>query len=75
MVAFATWLWLLRKLPLMVTATLVFVLPVVALLVDALWEREIRLDGRAYLGIAVVLVGLAVSLLGKRGPAAAAPAP
>ncbi len=67
-VAFATWLWLLRRLSLMVTTTLVFILPVVALLVDALWEREIRIGARAYLGIAVVLIGLAVSVLGKRAP-------
>ncbi|HVK71894.1 MAG TPA: DMT family transporter [Kofleriaceae bacterium] len=68
-VAFATWLWLLRRLPLMVSGTLVFVLPVIALVVDAIWEHQLRLGGRAYLGIAIVLGGLAVSLAGKRATA------
>jgi len=65
-VAFATWLWLLQRLPLMVTGTLVFLLPVVALLVDAVWEQRVRIGGRAYAGIAVVLGGLAVGLLMRR---------
>lgn len=68
-IAFATWLWLLQRLSLMASSTLVFVLPVVALVVDGLWERELRLGLRAYVGIAVVLGGLAVSLLTRRRPA------
>ncbi len=62
-IAFWSWLWLLKKLPLMATSTLVFVLPVVALVVDGFWEHELRLAPRTYAGIAVVLLGLAVSLL------------
>jgi drug/metabolite transporter (DMT)-like permease len=65
-IAFATWLYLLQKLSLMVTGTLVFVLPVVALVVDAIWEHELHLDRTAYAGIAVVFAGLAVSLLTRR---------
>ena len=64
--AFATWLFLLQRLSLMATGTLVFVLPVVALVVDGLWEHELRLGARAYLGIAIVLAGLGVSLLTRR---------
>lgn len=61
-VTFAAWLWLLGRLSLMATSTLVFVLPIVALIVDAVWERSIRVGPRAYLGTAIVLVGLALSL-------------
>lgn len=62
-VAFWSWLWLLQRLPLMVTSTLVFVLPVVALVVDAFWEHQIKLAPRTYAGIGIVLAGLAVALL------------
>lgn len=65
-VAFATWLFLLQRLPLMITSTLVFVLPVVSLVVDGLWEHELRLGARTYLGIAIVFAGLGVSLLTRR---------
>jgi drug/metabolite transporter (DMT)-like permease len=65
-ITFWAWLWLLQRLSLMVTSTLVFVLPVVALVVDALFERELRLGARAYLGIAIVFAGLAVALATRR---------
>jgi drug/metabolite transporter (DMT)-like permease len=65
-VAFATWLWLLQRLSLMAMSTLSFVLPIVALVVDALWEHEVQLVARSYVGIAVVLGGLAIALGGKR---------
>ena len=44
-------------------STLVLVEPVIALLIDAAWEREIELGPRAYLGAAVTLLGVALSLL------------
>lgn len=62
-IAFGTYFWLLRRLSLMAISTLVFILPLVSLAVDALWEREVRLGGRAYLGVAITLSGLAVNLL------------
>jgi drug/metabolite transporter (DMT)-like permease len=62
-IAFGTYFWLLRHLSLMAISTLVFILPLVSLAVDALWEREVRLGGRAYLGVGIVLAGLAVNLL------------
>lgn len=65
-IAFWSWLWLLKRLPLMATSTLVFVLPVVALVVDVFWEHELHLATRTYAGIAVVLVGLAIALLSRR---------
>lgn len=64
-IAFATWLYLLQRLSMMVTGTLVFVLPVVALIVDAIWEDQ-RIDADAYYGIAIVFAGLAISLLTRR---------
>ena len=76
-IAFGTYFWLLRRLSLMAISTLVFLLPLVSLVVDALWEREVRLGARAYLGVAITLSGLAVNLLTEelrrraRGPRSA----
>jgi hypothetical protein len=42
----------------------------VALFVDALWERDLQLDASAYYGIAIVFAGLAISLLTRRRVAA-----
>ncbi|HEY5944034.1 MAG TPA: EamA family transporter, partial [Kofleriaceae bacterium] len=61
-IAFLLYFWLLNRTTLVVTSTLVFVFPLVALLTDALFEHEIALGPRAYLGIAITLGGLAVSL-------------
>lgn len=61
-VAFLAYFWLLGKTTLLVTSTLVFVYPLVALATDALFEREVPLTARAYLGAAIVLGGLGVSL-------------
>ncbi|HSD87450.1 MAG TPA: EamA family transporter [Kofleriaceae bacterium] len=64
-VAFLVYFWLLGKTSLLVTSTLVFVFPVVALLTDALFERAIPLGPWSYLGAAITLAGLGVSL--RRG--------
>lgn len=61
-VAFLAYFWLLRRTSLLVTSTQVFVFPLVALVTDALFERAISLGPRAYLGAAITLAGLAVSL-------------
>lgn len=66
-VAFLAYFWLLDKTGLIVTSTLVFVYPLVAIVTDALFERELPLTPRAYLGAAIVLGGLGVSL--RRGNA------
>jgi drug/metabolite transporter (DMT)-like permease len=60
--AFLVYFWLLGKTGLLVTSTLVFVFPLVAIATDALFERELPLTARAYLGAAITLGGLAVSL-------------
>jgi len=61
-VAFLAYFWLLDSTSLLVTSTLVFVFPLVALATDAAFERAITLGPRAYAGAAVTLAGLAVSL-------------
>jgi drug/metabolite transporter (DMT)-like permease len=64
-VAFLTYFWLLHKTSLLVTSTLVFVYPLVAIITDALFERE-TLTARGYFGAAITLAGLGVSL--RRSP-------
>jgi drug/metabolite transporter (DMT)-like permease len=61
-VAFLVYFWLLSRTTLTLTSTLVFVYPLVALAVDAAFERQITLGPRAYVGVAITLSGLAVSL-------------
>jgi drug/metabolite transporter (DMT)-like permease len=69
-VAFLVYFWLLGKTGLLLTSTLVFVYPLVAIVTDALFERDLPLSGRSYIGVAITLGGLAVSL---RGPVIARP--
>jgi drug/metabolite transporter (DMT)-like permease len=61
-VTFLVYFWLLRKAGLLVTSTLVFIYPMIALTTDALFERAITLGPLAYVGAAITLAGLAVSL-------------
>jgi drug/metabolite transporter (DMT)-like permease len=61
-VAFLVYFWLLAKTSLLITSTLVFVYPLVALITDALFERELPLDAHSYVGAAITLGGLAVTL-------------
>ena len=60
--AFLLFFWLLGKTTLQVSSTLVFVFPLIAIVTDALFEREIPLTARAYIGAGITLGGLAVSL-------------
>ena len=64
-VAFLLYFWLLDRTSLVVTSTLVFVFPLVALATDALFEREIALGPCGYLGAGITLAGLAVTLRRK----------
>lgn len=70
-VAFLAYFWLLQRTTLLVTSTLVFVYPLVALATDAVFEAE-PLTARTYLGAAITLGGLGVSL-GRRDCARRAP--
>jgi drug/metabolite transporter (DMT)-like permease len=65
-IAFATYFWLLARLSLVAVSTLVFVFPLVSLAADALWEHQVRLGARAYVGVAITLAGLAVNLMMER---------
>lgn len=60
-VAFAAWFYLIQQVTLMTASTIVFVTPVIALVVDALWETQ-RLSASSYAGVAVTLAGLGVNL-------------
>ena len=64
-VAFVVYFWLLRRVSVMTTSTLVFVFPLIALAVDAAFERELQLEPRAYVGVALTLCGLAISVRGR----------
>lgn len=61
-VAFLLFFWLLEQTSLLVTSTLVFVFPLVALATDVLFEDQLSLGVRSYLGAAITLAGLGVSL-------------
>ena len=61
-IAFLVYFWLLGKTGLLVTSTLVFVFPIVAIVTDAMFERAIPLGPTAYAGAGITLAGLAVSL-------------
>lgn len=70
-IAFRIYFWLLGKTSLQVTSTLALVFPLVAIAVDAVLEHELPLSPRAYLGAAIALAGLAVSLVRRARPAPA----
>ena len=64
-VAFVCYFYLLKRVSLMTASTLVLIEPVIALGVDALWEEQVRLVGRSYLGAAVTTAGVAVGMTWK----------
>lgn len=63
-IAFLSYFWMLRRVRVVTANSLVVVFPLVALLVDALWEST-KLGAGAYLAAALTLAGLAVSTLGR----------
>ena len=65
-VTFASYLYLLQHVSLMTTTTLVFIQPLIALFVDYLWEPEAQLSTYSYIGAAVTMGGVLLSLLWKR---------
>lgn len=62
-VAFVMFFYLLKRVSLMTISTLVFLMPIIALSVDAIWEDDVRLAARTYLGIAITLGGVAYSFV------------
>ena len=63
---FGSYLYLLKHVSLMTTATLVFIQPLIALFVDYHWEADAHLSVQSYLGAGVTMSGVVVSLLWKR---------
>ncbi len=63
---FASYLYLLQRVSLMTTTTLVFIQPVIALFVDSQWEPDVRLTLASYVGAAVTLAGVLVATLWTR---------
>jgi drug/metabolite transporter (DMT)-like permease len=61
-VVFASYIYLLKHTSLMTTMTLVFIQPTIALFVDAIWEQEVRLVTRTYVGCAITLSGVFISV-------------
>jgi drug/metabolite transporter (DMT)-like permease len=61
-VTFVCFFYMLKRVSLMTAATLVLIEPVIALIIDALWEDEVRLAGRSYLGAAIVMAGITVGI-------------
>jgi drug/metabolite transporter (DMT)-like permease len=62
-IAFLAYFWLIGKTTLVIASSLVFVYPLVALITDAVFERELVLGARAYVGAGVTLAGLGVTLV------------
>lgn len=62
-VTFALYFYLIKRMSLSAMTTMVFIEPVLALFIDAAWEREIRLDAITYAGAGITLLGVAVTFL------------
>ncbi len=73
-VTFVCYFYMLKRVSLMTASTLVLIQPVLALLVDAMFEKEVRLVGRNYLGVALTFAGVALAL-GWKWRSARRPAP
>lgn len=66
-IAFGCYFYLLKHVSLMVANSLVLVEPLIALLVDAAFERRAILSTVSYAGITIVLIGIALTLYRKPG--------
>ncbi len=64
-VAFVCYFYLLRRVTLMTASTLVLIEPVIALGVNAVWEEEVRLVARSYVGAAVTTAGVVIGMTWK----------
>ncbi len=65
LIAFASFFYLLKHVRLSTAMTLAFVTPIIALGVDAVYEKGTVLTAESYIGIAIVLVSVAISILVK----------
>ena len=74
-VTFGAYFYLVRHVSLATVTTLVLVEPVIALLVDALFEHRVRASTLTYVGAAITASGVLVAIVfGERGKAPAAEA-
>ena len=65
LIAFASFFYLLKRVRLSTAMTLAFVTPIIALIVDAFFEKNSVLSAESYAGIAIVLAGVAISVFLK----------
>jgi drug/metabolite transporter (DMT)-like permease len=63
--AFICYFYFLKHVRLSSAMSLSFIIPIVALIVDALFERQASLDLQTYVGIAGVLLGVAICMLSQ----------
>jgi drug/metabolite transporter (DMT)-like permease len=63
---FAGYFYLMKRVSLMTMSMIVVIEPLVALAVDAVWERDVVLGARSYAGMAFTLVGVAASVLARK---------
>lgn len=61
-IAFLLYLYMLRHMSLMAISTLQFIIPVLALVIDMFLEHRVTLNPQVWVGIAVVLAGVAFSM-------------
>ncbi len=73
-IAFVAYFWLLARVSLVASNLLAFLLPVIALAIDAAFETDVRIGPRAALGIAVTLAAVVLSRLMASAPTAPADA-
>jgi drug/metabolite transporter (DMT)-like permease len=66
MLAFGLYFYLIKRISLMAISALVLFPPVIALVVDSIWEKDCTLSMSSYVGIAVTLAGLAISLFAPK---------
>lgn len=66
-VAFGAFFYLLQNVRLMTASSTVLLQPIIALFVDGLWEKD-HLPASSFLGVAVTVAGLAVSLFWPSRP-------
>ncbi len=63
LLAFSCYFYLLKRISLMASTTLVFIQPMIAVAVDAMFEKEANLSVLTLSGMTVVLVGVLLSVL------------
>ncbi len=65
-ISFACYFYLLKRISLMAISKLVFFPPIIALIVDALFETQVVLDMTTYIGISLTLLGVATRFPEKK---------